>query len=395
MNEKISKSTQMEEHHLSTLTHNRFDSSSMATYFQRWAAISTPYTLTAVLVVLLPLELVQRGFLPWAAAGAAAWAFFQGVGSIITRPILKRIKNVESVRTLMVLMSVMTGVAVVAVELSNGISAGIVLVVVSSIVAILWSVFQIVNRAAVAQWGDVWIRRVGPTGRVSAAVNAVVATAIAVSPMPLWVGFLFIVGLFGSVIFTKEFTGLPSTQIVGKWSHKVAVNNGLFALAGYGTVALYVPLVSLTAGAAWVGASMVAYALGALFAPMVARKIKHAQTNSPTMWVVAAGATTPIWFFTGIVPEAGWASVLIVLLVRLISGTVLFVVEGNADVEAAKTGTFAPALTGRNIAIAVVGALAGITIALGLGFWGAFIVLTLITATAVVVSYITDGNKKH
>lgn len=372
-----------------------FNSSIMGNSFQRWVALSTPYTMSAVLIVLLPLELVQRGLLPWAAAAAAAWAFFQGVGSVIARPILRKIGGVTQVRTLIALMGGITGLTVVAVELLDGMLAGIALIVASSICAILWSVFQIVNRAVVAQWGNLWIRRVGPTGRVSAAVNAVITTAIAVSPMPLWLGLLFITGLFGSAIFMKEFNNFSSTQLVGEWSYKVVWNNALFAFAGYGAVALYVIIVSLTAGAVWVGAAMAAYALGAIFAPMVARHVKWAQSNNPHVWVVASAATVPVWVLAAIVPYAGWLAVVIVIIIRLISGTVLFAVEGSADVEAAKTGTFAAALSGRNIAGAVVGPLVGGVIAAGLGFWGAYVALMLAAVTAVIISILFMNKNRQ
>lgn len=373
----------------SSLIFSRFMSPAMLVSFQRWVALSAPYAMSSVLIVLLPLELIQRGLLPWAAASAAAWAFFQGVGSLMARSMIRKVGSVDGVRMFVILMVAVAGVTVVAVGFLNTVGAGLVLFAASSFCGVVWSVFHVVNRSVVAQWGEVWVRRVGPAGRVSAAVGAVAATAVVVSPVPVWVGVVFVFGMFGSVVFTRKFNGLPSAQLAGRWSYRVVLNNALFALAGYGVLTLYVPLVSLTAGPAWVGVSMGAYALGTVFAPMVARRVKLARSDSSHVWTVLSALTVPVWVFAGWVPYGEWLAVVVVLIIRLVSGVVLFAVEGSADVAAASTGTFAAALSGRNIAGAFVGVVVGGVIASGVGFWGAYVVLMAVAVTAVVFSFMS------
>lgn len=205
--------------------------------------------------------------------------------------------------------------------------------------AFSWNVLHILAKESAGTWGVVWLRRVGPVGRVGAALGAVLGAAAATGGSSL---LLLLLAL--PLIATSP--GLSAAQrTAGKralrWVWAVFWRNAALALVGYGPVTLYVAFVAATAGARWAGAAMAIYAATALLAPPLARKFPERLLQDPRSWLVLAALADLSWLATALNPLAG------VLLARAVSAACLFVAEGAADVDAYHAGGAAAAVAGR------------------------------------------------
>jgi hypothetical protein len=105
---------------------------------RRWVAVTAPYAANAISIVLILVELIERGEVWWAAAAGGAWALAQASGSFWSRRLARHGRMVAVTHIAATVLSL------VLVALLSGLAAG----------------------------------------RVSAAVGALAATAVGVGPVP-------------------------------------------------------------------------------------------------------------------------------------------------------------------------------------------------------------------
>lgn len=228
----------------------------------------------------------------------------------------------------------------------------ILLYLLSFSLGVLWGTNNIANRHIIAHWNAIWIRYNGPLGRIGGTFGAIIGT-IAGTTGNLWM-------LIPMAIFLLASPSLLPTHITHQlmnphptsdvrivepptaWNRSVVTQNFLLAALGYGTVVIQVALISATAGPAWVGAGMAVYTVAALTAPLLAIRLPHKFHYPLQSKLILAGIANLAWILTLPLPIVG------ALTARYVSGTLLFIAEGTADVEAATHHNAHSAITGRS-----------------------------------------------
>lgn len=218
-----------------------------------------------------------------------------------------------------------------------------------------WSKLSVLSRDTVGGWGPLWLRRMGPVGRVGAAIGALAGTFVITAGLPALVLMLCIPA---AVVSPAMRTAAANAERRARtWDWGTYLSNLLLALCGYGPLVLQVAFVAATAGAAWAGVSMAVYAAAALAAPRVVRMLPARWTTSAASWLMLAGIADIAWLATLVHPLGG------MLAARVLSALALFAAEGSADIAAHEKSASAAALAGRSTGGLIAGSLGTLVLA--------------------------------
>lgn len=222
----------------------------------------------------------------------------------------------------------------------------------------VWSILRIMDRVTSASWGETWIRKLGPLGRVGAALGGLLGGFAGLSTSG-WALLLFLNFFTLSAPCITHYVKFTNTT-VHVWRNTIFFYNFFLSLSGYGPLVLIVAFTSLVAGPLYVGVAIAAYALGSVLAPFVAFRVRDILHTSPKSWLVLGILANISWFLVIINPIIG------VIISRVLSGLFIFLAEGSADFQALKNHAMPAAAAGR----AIGGFCAGIigTMLIGLGF---------------------------
>lgn len=241
-----------------------------------------------------------------------------------------------------------------------------------------WAVLSVLLRDVVSTWGEGWLRRVGPTSRVGAALGALLASGVVSQGLPL-----LLLALTVPLVWVSPALRYRADLGHGAgraWSWSVFAANAAFALVATGPIVLHVALVVAVAGPQWVGVSMAVYAAAGLIAPPLVHRLPSWCTSSPTAWLALSAIADASWLLCLIAPGPG------LLVSRAASALALFAAEGSADVASQRVGAQAAALSGRAGGIVVSGAFGTAFLAWGVPALGVPVLFAAASAVAAAAS---------
>lgn len=191
---------------------------------------------------------------------------------------------------------------------------------------VCWIGFRVISKNISGSWGEKWLRVGGSTGRVGAAVGAIVNPLIVLSTNNLWIAGFLCLCILVSPVFIKSIKldipeGLADRKTV---SFIPILDNAFLVLATYGFAATYVIIVSLLISVNWVVFFMPVYMLGALVASLVGVKVSRNFKKNVPMWLTIGIVSNVLWL-------ALFVSPYFLIPVAFLSSFLLYIVEGSAD----------------------------------------------------------------
>jgi hypothetical protein len=353
--------------------------------WRRWAALMAVPIAIAVPVAMVTVELALAGDLRSAAIVTALWLAAQAVGSMLSLRLVRLLGGPRGGRWLTAWVVLVTAATLVVFDVAPQ-GAAITAMVMSVLVGFSMPALYLIQRLVAGSWGGPWIRRATWVGRPAMAVSTALVTALAIAPVPVTTGAIVLTAAFLGVSFTRQ-AGALGVRSAGSWSWAQFSRGGALAVAGSGPVYMYTVLIAVTAGPVWTGMAMTAYAVGALLAPLLARKVRWARSERPAVWVLFGAVTVLAWALVPVPQLLGWAAgwtIGFALAVRVLSGALMLAAEGSADHQAIRSNTLAASLAGRTVLGTATGAAGALALAVTEEFWAAWGVFALCVVVAAV-----------